>query len=60
MRLHTTTWVYTYLVTVKRAYSWLNVWERGLKPRKVMTTESWKKKPANETNHLKVSKTKND
>ena len=60
MRLHTMSWVCTYLVTVKRASSLLNLWKRGLKPRKVMTTESWKKKPANETNHLKVSKTKND
>ena len=60
MRLHTMSWVCTYLVTVKRVSSLLNLWKRGLKPRKVMTTESWEKKPANETNHLKVSKTKND
>ena len=52
-------WVCMYLVTVKGASSWLNVWKRGLKPRKIMTTESWEKEPANETNHLKVSKTKN-
>ena len=60
MRLHTLSWVFTYLVTVKRASSWLNVWKRGLKPRKEITKESWKKESANETNYLKVSKTKND
>ena len=37
-------WVCTYLVTVKGASSWVNVWKRGLNPRKVMATESWKKK----------------
>ena len=45
---------------IKRASSWLNMWKHGFKPRKIMTMESWKKEPANETNHLKVSKTKND
>ena len=45
---------------IKRASSGLNMRKHGFKPRKVMATGSWKKEPANETNHLKVSKTKND